>query len=130
MLADFDTGDTELSPIRLYQGNRTEEIVGPWYFLNVDCRKCVFLPEQSSGGFRPYNSKTIDRWSVEGVKDKEIAVSAAALEGSHLWTDPSLGCALFISGPLEAALKETGATRTLRRRSCRILEGAGMNAPV
>lgn len=118
----FNVGGTEFSPLRIYQGNRTEEILGPWYFLNIGCRKHVFLPQYSTGSFRPYNSKTIDRWSAEGVKDNEIAVSSAALSGCDLWSDPSLSAAFFISGALEAALKEAKLASTLRRRLCMVMD--------
>ena len=58
---------------------------------------------------------------VSHPKDSDIAVSASALEGCDLWTDTALDGALFLSGPLEAALKVAKLTRNLRRAKCTIV---------
>lgn len=121
VLRGFDLGNGGLSKIELYQGNRTELVPGDWYFLNLGCQKQTFRPDRSTGGFNHPELWPKDKWMVSHPKDNEIAVSASALEGCDLWTDATLDGALFLSGPLEAALKAAQLTRNVRRAKCTIV---------
>lgn len=70
------------------------------------------------GGYRFPDHWPSGKARVGLPKDNEIAVARSALEKCDLWHDPGLFGAFFISGPLEAALKEARVTRTLRRHRC------------
>ncbi len=121
VLGGFDLGKGGLSKIELYQGNRTELVPGAWYFLNLGCHKQVFRPERSTGGFIQPELWPKGKLLISSPKNNQIAVSASALQGCDLWTDPGRVNALFLSGPLEAALKAAKLTRNVRRARCRIV---------
>jgi hypothetical protein len=120
VLGGFDLGKGGSSKIELYQGNRTELVPGDWYFLNLGCQKQAFRPEHSSGCDHP-EVWPAGLWMPRLPKDGDIAVSASALQGCDLWTDPNLVGALFLSGRLEAALKAAKLSRNVRRARCTIV---------
>lgn len=63
------------------------------------------------------------RWAIEFPKDNQIAVSSrVALTGPDVWIDPTLLHPIFFSDRLVQALRAAKVTRTIRLRSCRVVD--------
>ena len=117
----FDLGTGGFSPMALYWGDGTTRMEGEWFFLNLGCRKNVFMPEGSTRGFIPLEGAAEGKFQVFIPKDNDLAVSPGALDGCDLWVDERVVGGLFFSAPLMASLKAAKVTRTLSARKCRVM---------
>jgi hypothetical protein len=125
----FNLGSDCVVPVQLYRFAKVtpetpeiEAVDADYCYVGISQQKQCFLPTESSQ-VRPYryDSGPNPRWSALDIKDNDIAVSAAALEGADLWYDPILPEELFLKGHVMKALKKAGYGRVYRYIKCRVL---------
>jgi hypothetical protein len=122
ILGQFDLGGGALYPVRegVYGNDNQTRIPGEyftWVFGNV---KTAFLPEVTPEKL-PFGVAGI-RWNMPVLmKDGDIAVSSAALEGPNVWMEPNLMRSVFLSGPLGQALSDGGLAKAFRLKTCRVI---------
>ena len=93
MLQKFDLGDGGLVPITIYEDDKETPIDGPFFLLNIGPPRRCFVPEQSNkiAPFSTMKRNGEQVWSASaGRENYDVAVTAAALQGSDLWFDPIL----------------------------------------
>lgn len=125
----FDLGNGYVIPVQLYRFAKvtpetpeTEAVDADYHYVRLSQMKQCFLPTESSQVRRSrYDSGPNAPWKVLDVKDEDIAVSAAALEGADLWHDPILPSPLFLKGHVVKALKKAGYGKVYRYVKCRVL---------
>jgi hypothetical protein len=125
----FDLGNGYVVPVQLYRFAKVtpetpeiEAVDADYHYVRLSQKKQCFLPAESTR-VRPYryDSGPNPRWSALDIKDNDIAVSAAALEGADLWHDPILPSELFLKGHDIKALKKAGYGKVYRYVKCRVL---------
>jgi hypothetical protein len=127
----FDLGIGHVVPVQLYRFAKVTPETPEMELVDVDYsmvslwqKKQCFLPTESSEIYPyEYDRGPIMRWHAGEIKDDDIAVSAAALEGADLWYDPILPSTLFLKGHVMTALKKAGYGKVYRYIKCRILPG-------
>ena len=128
VLSQFDLGGGGLIPLPIYQADKVTPVEGEFFLLNFGARKQSFLPEKSRR-VEPLLTMELDGkevWSAKfGLKDGEIAVSSAALEGADLWMEPTLWKEVFLSGRLVEAIRAAKVTTDLWLARCRIVAENG-----
>ena len=125
----FDLGGSTFHPIALYRHDRTRRMDGEYFFFNWDSRRRCFIPDEEGtklvakgGAMRRNVPEHVEaQWTLCTHGNNELAVSADALTGPDFWVDPLLDFAFFLSGPLEAALREAKLIKGLSRWRCRIV---------
>ncbi|WP_208999352.1 imm11 family protein [Roseibium sediminis] len=125
ILKQFDLGGTDLVEFPIYQADKTTQLPGPFYFLNLGSQKDCLLPELSTNleagvlnvrtGKRRWRPKTV-------LHDGDAAVTIAALEGADLWVDPKFPGKIFMSGPLHDAIEAAGLKIDFLFAKARIVE--------
>jgi hypothetical protein len=117
VLRSFDLGKGKLYPISILKGDRQTPFPGEYFILNIGNQKQAFLPGQS-----PSAMGTSDgRWSPPFVvKDNDIVVSRAALDGPDIWVDARLHDAFFLSAKLGNALVEAKLAKPFRLSKARV----------
>ncbi|EFO30606.1 hypothetical protein TRICHSKD4_4201 [Roseibium sp. TrichSKD4] len=125
ILKQFDLGGTDLVEFPIYQADKTTQLPGPYYFLNLGSRKDSFLIEKTNGarllGRHAQTGEEV--WGGPMVpKDGDVAVSSAALEGADLWVEPKYTGKIFISGPLHDAIEAARLKIDFRFTKARIVE--------
>ena len=118
----FDPGNGALYPVTLYQKDRRTPVDHQYYCINFGNVKKALLPEQSQG-LRPSRTVKGLYYPKGRVRNRDMAVSPAALEGPDIWIDPQLDMAFFVSGALGRALKAAGANRNFSLLKCRLVTG-------
>jgi len=108
ILKQFDLGGTDLVEFPIYQADKTTQLPGPYYFLNLGSQKNCLRPELSTnleaGVLNVTTGKR--RWRPKSdLHDGDAAVTVAALEGADLWVDPKFPGQIFMSGPLHDAIE-------------------------
>ena len=108
VLSQFDFGvGGGLVPHTIYEADEKTPLPGPFYIVNFGPRKNCFLPEASANienlGVH-YQTGRI-HWSLNHVRDGDIAVSPAALAGSDLWMCPGVESRIFMSNRVVEALR-------------------------
>ncbi|WP_170561007.1 hypothetical protein [Ruegeria atlantica] len=120
VLRQFDLGEGNLYPVRLFQHDRTTPVEGEYFCLNFGAQKTAVLTEQSPRITKPYPNYAI--WQPPGaMQDKDIAVSASALDGPDIWIDTQMRHAFFVSDPLAQALRVAKVSRPFKLRKCIVL---------
>lgn len=121
ILQRFDLGERGVFPISegLYLRDKMTRIPGEYFSWRVEGCKAAFLPETTPEK-RPFGTAGIT-WKLPWqMRDSNIAVSRAALQGADAWLDDGLFNALFLSAPLGDALVAEGLTETLYLYKARI----------
>ncbi len=125
----FDLGNGYVVPVQLYRFAKVtpetpemEVVDVDYHYVRLSQKKQCFLPAESTQ-VRPYryDGGADARWSALDIKDNDIAVSAAALEGADLWHDPILPSELFLKGHVMKTLTKAGYGKVYRYIKCRIL---------
>lgn len=120
VLRQFDLGEGNLYPVKLFQHDRTTPVEGEYFCLNFGAQKTAVLTEQSPRIDKPYEN--YDSWQPPGaMQDKDIAVSASALHSPDIWMDPQMRRAFFVSDPLAQALRAAKVSRPFKLRKCIVL---------
>ncbi|WP_170416668.1 hypothetical protein [Ruegeria atlantica] len=120
VLHQFDLGEGNLYPVKLFQHDRTTPVEGEYFCLNFGAQKTAVLTDQSPRITKPYPNYAI--WQPPGaMQDKDIAVSASALVGPDIWIDTQMRHAFFVSDPLAQALRAAKISRSFKLRKCIVL---------
>jgi hypothetical protein len=124
VLWEFDLGGGALYPIRdgIYQRDNERRIPDEFFCWIYGNTKKAFL-EQFSPTTEAMSGATTRDWCVLPwhLKDNDIAVSRAALEGPDVWLDLQLFKSVFVSGRLGDALTKAGLQKAFRLLRCRVL---------
>ncbi len=120
VLRQFDLGDGNLYPVKLFQHDRATPVEGEYYCLNFGNQKAAVLTDQSPNIDRPYENQEVYQPPLV-MKDKDIAVSAIALDGPDIWIDTKMRRAFFVSDPLAQALRAAKVSRPFKLRECIVL---------
>lgn len=122
VFSQFELGQTDLVSCKILQADRKTELEGTYYVVNFGTQKSAFLPEKSQDLKPPYEFPHGTSWILPyDQKNDQIAVSAAALEGPHMWYDPKLLRTTFMSGALHDALKIAKLDKLFNFYSCRVV---------
>jgi hypothetical protein len=119
VLRAFDLGHGELRPVRVLESDRRTPVGGEWFCLNFGNRKHALAPQQSQN----IRQRAQGLYKASAVlRDNDLAVSRAALEGPDLWVDEQMWDALFLSEALGTALKKAKADRGFMLLEVRVVE--------
>ena len=104
IMKDFDCGGGEFHAALPYRKGKLGKPLGePFYLLNFAGKESALLPEVSS---QLHHNKSLDTYSALDLKDNDVVVSKAALEGPDVWIDEKMNSLdIFLSGPLGDAIK-------------------------
>jgi hypothetical protein len=108
VLSKFDFGaGGGLVPQPIYEADETTPLPGPFYIVNFGSMKDCFLPDASTNIGKPsVNHQTgKTRWSLDYLKDGDVAVSTGALAGADLWMCPGVEGRIFMSNRVVEALR-------------------------
>ena len=110
VLSKFDFGaNGGLVPHTIYEADEKTLLPGPFYIVNFGPRKDCFLAEASTNirklGVDRGSGRTL--WSLDYLKDGDVAVSPAAVAGSDLWMCPGVEGRIFMSHRVVEALRTT-----------------------
>lgn len=108
VLSKFDFGvGGGLVPYTIYEADEKTPLPGPHYLVNFGPMKDCFLPEVSAKveNLGPHYQTGEPLWSLNYLKDGDIAVSPAALEGADLWMCPYVKSRIFMSDRVVEALR-------------------------
>lgn len=129
VLSQFDLGDGGgLIPHSIFEADEMTPLPGPFYIVNYGPQKDCFLPQETTKKRLVFTDSKTGReyWRLEGVKDGDVAVSAAALVGADLWrvADNVISPTLFMSDRLaHALLAIAGEVRIdFALRRCRVID--------
>jgi hypothetical protein len=121
----FDLGEGALYPIEgIYQSDRTTRIAGDYFCWVFGNQKTAFLPQESPDK-QPFGVKVDGeyvRWNMPVLlRDDQLAVSGAALDGPDVWVDPLLFRSVFLSSALGDALNAAGLGKAFRLFRSRVI---------
>ena len=120
VLRRFDLGQSALYPVRALQSDRKTPLPGEYLCLSFGNVKWAFLGAESREARQAEWSEEL--WKLPFVlKDDDLTVSAAALDGPDLWVDPALLTAFFVSDRLARALKAASVSQPFGLRRCRVI---------
>ncbi|WP_170547152.1 imm11 family protein [Ruegeria arenilitoris] len=120
VLRQFDLGEGKLYPVKLLQHDRTTPVEGEYFCLNFGSQKTAVLTDQSPRIHKPYEN--YDIWEPPAaMKDKDIAISASALDGPDIWMDTQMRDAFFVSDALCQALRAAKVSRPFALRKCIVI---------
>ena len=123
VLRSADLGQSSLYPTKLFQHDRKTAIEGEYFCLNFGDTKEVFSRDDSPRARTPDYQDPVTYWLLPfDLKDGDIAVTSAALDGPDLWIDPKMKDAFFLSDRLVQALKAAKLTRRFGLRKCRVVK--------
>ena len=126
-LGRFDLGEGGLLPLPIYREDLTTPEEGAFFLVNFGARKDSLVPEQSTMLRQHYIEPETGRqvWTVSaGVKDGDIALTPAALDGADLWNEERIRAKIFMSDALVTAIREAGVRIDFQLSQCRIVEPA------
>src|SRR5262249_16874645 len=100
-------GGGGLVPYTIYEADEKTPLPGAFYIVNFGPMKDCFLPDVSTNIRKlAVDHKTGQTfWSLQYLKDDDVAVSPAALAGSDLWMCPGVEGPIFMSNRVVEALK-------------------------
>ncbi len=106
LLAGFDTGNSLIHEVPLYENDQKTLRPGRWFILHITANKKTVIPERSENVERvaPGSAKGHSRVAQEDV----LAVRADAADGADLWIDAYYQGRIFLSERLKSALKPAG----------------------
>lgn len=117
VLRQFELGEGKLYPVKLLQHDRNTPVEGEYFCLNFGAQKTTVLTDQSPRIHKPYEN--YDIWEPPAaMKDKDIAISASALDGPDIWMDTQMRDAFFVSNPLALLLRAANVSRAFSLRKC------------
>ncbi len=121
VLRQFDLGKGFLIPAQLYLYDRRTPVDQNYVIYGSYEIRDTFVPEQSREVRKPAH-RNVDPplyWKMPWEpKDDDIAVRQAALQGADMWMDRMLFGAIFMSGPLVAALQAAGLAEIFSLTKC------------
>jgi len=117
-ISTFDLGGAKFLPITALMADRKTPLPGSYSILNFNAVKPALLLDDST--LPPGFSRVVPR-AVYSIADDGLVLSAAALEGPDLWSDPKMGGGFFVSDPLAQALRRDGFFDWFDFKSCRII---------
>lgn len=118
VLRQFDLGSGALYPVEVLKCDRETPIGGEWLCINFGNVKRSFLADQS----RRIDTWPGGRWlALATAGDGDLAVDSTSLQGPAIWIEPSVCDAIFLSGPLGAALKKAKADKGFFLKKCRVI---------
>jgi hypothetical protein len=121
VLRRFDLGGGGLYPVEMLRKDRTTPIGGEWFCLNFGNVKQAFRGGRDSPKARQ-SGPSGTRWRLPFVlRDGDLAVTRAALEGPDIWVDPAISPAFFVSDRLAQALKVAEVDQPFGLKKCRIV---------
>lgn len=109
VISSFDLGDGGgLIPYNIYNEDEKTPLPGPYYIVNFGPKKDCFLPEASTNieNLGPNHKTGEPLWSLQYLRDDDIAVAPTALVGADLWMCPFVPSRIFMSGRLVQALRD------------------------
>jgi Immunity protein family (Imm11) len=108
ILRRFDLGQGDLRPVRVLKSDRRTPVGGEWFTLNFGNRKQALIPARSQN----IRQRAQGLYKASAIlRDNDLAVSGAALQGPDMWVDSQMWDALFLSEALGNALKKAKADR-------------------
>jgi hypothetical protein len=124
-LRRFDLGKGGLIPLPIFQEDLTTPEPGEFFLVNFGARKDSLVPKESTmlrqGYVEPATGRQI--WTVgSGVKNGDVALTPAALDGADLWNEERIRSRIFMSDALITAIREAGVKVDFRLALCRIVE--------
>lgn len=128
VLSGFDFGaGGGLVPYTIYEADEKTPLPGPYYIVNFGPMKDCFLPQASTNieKIGVHHQTGITHWSVQYLKDGDVAVSPAALFGADLWMCPGVDSLVFMSNRLVEALRAVlsdAMFAAFRLSRCRVVE--------
>lgn len=122
VLRGFALGRTRLHPVELLHLDRETPFPGRHYFLNIAEVHRHFSPEHSARYRAIPNPQTsyVAGLPGGGLKNDDLAVAPAALDGPAIWLDNTIVSTLFFSDPLVRALRAAKLTGKLPLYRCRV----------
>lgn len=116
-ISTADLGGAKFLPIAALMADRETPLPGRYSILNFGAVKSAVLLDESTlpTGF----SRAVPRASY-GIADNGLVLSASALEGPDIWSDPGMSGGFFVSDRLAEALRRDGFFDWFDFRSCRI----------
>ncbi len=121
IIGQFDLGQGALYPVEIYQSDQVTPVVGPWYCWVFGNSK-TGLNSKASRGLKPFGVSGLRFNMPQPLPDDAVAVQSRAVDGPHVWTDPTLFKSVFVSGDLAAALTNAGMAKDFRLANCVIAE--------
>jgi hypothetical protein len=122
VFSQFDLGETELVPVKVYQSDKETEVAGAYYLINFGCVKNSFIPEMSTDLRPPLKVWFGMAWTPPLTpKDDQVAVSVEKSRGSHLWHEKWFMRSLFMSGQLRNALVASSLDKPFKLSKCRMV---------
>ncbi|MCU9850297.1 hypothetical protein OEZ60_20120 [Defluviimonas sp. WL0024] len=119
VLRQHDLGGGGLYPLELFRHDGVTPVPGPFWALNFGQKKSAVNAAESTGIDGPYpDGKCHPKF---WIKDDELAVGAAALEGADIWGDSRSEIGFFVSPKLGAALHKAGLAKVFHLVRCRIV---------
>ncbi|MFB9139522.1 imm11 family protein [Maritalea porphyrae] len=118
----LDFGGGKFLPLPIFENDRITPVPGEYFILNYKGHKEAVLPEQSKHIEQIYPPKDI--WGLQDwlLEDGDVAVSRAALDGPHVWTDaPRLHSAIFFSDQFVKAIRKAKVKTRVNFWSCRVI---------
>lgn len=124
VLRNFDLGQGELYPVRLWRQDRVTRISGEYFYLSHGNRKGTFLPEKSPDARDPHGTKELWTPSPNPVDD-QLIYSPQALEGPDIWRDDRTYFGIMMSDRLVQALKDEGVADDWKLLRCPVIDPQG-----
>ena len=125
LLMNFDLGqNSELVPYAIFHEDEKTPMDGAYYWINFNCRKDSFEPQESKNISRLAFDKELGRtlWTVErAARDYDIAVSSAALAGCDWWIEVTVRRELFLSDRLATAIRDANLNVDFELIRCRLV---------
>lgn len=121
ILRQFEMGEGALYPVELFKKDRATPMGEGWFCLNFGNVKHAFKGGADSPKARR-SGPSGTRWRLPYVlKDGDLAVTRAALDGPDIWIDPAISPAFFVSDRLAQALRAAGVHKPFGLKRCRII---------
>lgn len=119
ILRQHDLGTGGLYPLELLRSDGVTPVDGSFWALNFGAKKNALAMEESRsvdgpnwrGNCRP------ELW----IKDDDVAVTRAALDGPDLWGDERVETGFFVSPRLGAALHKAGLAKVFHLLRCQVV---------
>jgi hypothetical protein len=119
----FDLGQGGLHPVKLYNFDRKSIASDTCSILIYGGQKQALLPDRMkhlSMTRLVYPDGPVWEPNESDLKDGDVVLSPAALEGTDVWRDPQFGPYFFMSDRLAKALQAKGFDKGFRLRRCQI----------
>lgn len=125
LLLRLDLAPGGLIPFTIFEADLVTPRNGEFFLLNFGARKNTVLPEQSQNvvEFAVDPASGTQIWEVNSwMKDGDVALSSAALDGADLWFEEVLDHKIFVSDALAETLQQAELADDWHLKQCRIVE--------